>query len=120
RQGSDVSQRLAVAYQWGAKNVIRNGFGRSLFQEIFGATFNNTANHYPTLITQQVPQSNPFTPVFTLAQGPPAVVFPEIPANGILQLPNGISQSYRHKDLAYSYVDSWNLSVERLVAPAVT
>ncbi|PYV40175.1 MAG: hypothetical protein DMG09_07390 [Acidobacteria bacterium] len=119
-QWTNFSPRLAIAYQWGAKTVIRSGFGRSFFQEIFGATFNNTANNYPTLITQQVPQSNPFTPVFTLAQGPPAVVFPEIPANGILQLPNGISQSYRPKDLAYSYVDSWNLSVERLVGPDVT
>src|SRR5206468_547804 len=58
-QWTNFSPRLAIAYQWGSKSVIRTGFGRSFFQEIFGATFNNTANNYPTLITQQVRQSIP-------------------------------------------------------------
>ena len=49
--------------------MIRTGWGRSYFQEIFGNTFNNTANNYPTLITQTVQQPNLYTPVFTLNPG---------------------------------------------------
>lgn len=119
-QFGNFSPRLSIAYSLDQKTVIRTGFGRSYFQEIFGATFNYTTFGYPSLITQQVQPATPFTPVFTLAQGPPPVVFPEIPENGRLQLPNGISQSYRPNDLSFSYVDSWNFSIERLVAPNTT
>ncbi len=119
-QWTNFSPRLSIAYQLNSKTVIRSGFGRSFFQEIFGATFNYTTFGYPNLITQQVPQTNPFTPVFTLAQGPPAVVFPEIPTSGRMPLPDGISQSYRPNDLSFSYVDSWNLSFERLIGSDIT
>jgi hypothetical protein len=48
------------------------------------------------------------------------VVFPDIPESGRMPLPDGISQSYRPNDLSFSYVDSWNFSIERLVAPNTT
>ena len=78
-QWKNFSPRLSIAYQLDQKTVVRTGFGRSYFQEIFGATFNYTTFGYPSLITQQVQPENPFTPVFSLAQGPPQVVFPEYP-----------------------------------------
>jgi hypothetical protein len=114
-QLTNFSPRLSLAYQLDPKTVIRTGFGRSYFQDIFGSTFNFITFGYPSLITQQLPQANPFSPVFSLAQGPPAVSFPDLPSNGRLQLPNGISQSYRPADLTFSYVDSWNFSIERLI-----
>ena len=46
-QWLNLSPRLAIAYQLTPKTVIRTGWGRSYFQEIFGNTFNNTANNYP-------------------------------------------------------------------------
>ncbi|MCW5982147.1 MAG: TonB-dependent receptor [Bryobacteraceae bacterium] len=119
-QWTNFSPRIAIAYQVTRKTVIRTGIGRSYFQEIFGNTFNNTANGYPTLINQQLAQTNLYTPLFELSQGPPPIVFPDVPENGLLQLPNGIGQSYRPRDLAYSYVDSWNFSVERLIGQDVT
>jgi hypothetical protein len=75
---------------------------------------------YPSLITQQVQPASQFTPVFTLAQGPPPIVFPSIPESGLLQLPDGISQSYRPRDLSFSYVDAWNFSVEQLFGESTT
>ena len=100
--------------------MIRTGWGRSYFQEIFGAAFNYTTFGYPSLITQQIPQPTPFTSVFTLAEGPPSVQFPELPESGEMPVPVGISQSYRPNDLAFSYVDSWNFSLERLLIEDLT
>ncbi len=51
-QWKNLSPRVSLAYALNPKTVVRSGFGRSYFQEIFGATFNNTANNYPTLISQ--------------------------------------------------------------------
>jgi hypothetical protein len=119
-QWTNFSPRIGIAYNVNNKTVIRTGIGRSYFQEIFGYTFNNTANSYPTLIYQQLAQTTPYTPLFSLSEGPPVPVFPEIPANGLLQLPNGVSMDYRPPDLSYSYVDSWNFSVERLIGSTMT
>ncbi|MGI8744205.1 MAG: carboxypeptidase regulatory-like domain-containing protein [Bryobacteraceae bacterium] len=119
-QWHNFSPRLAIAYQLNPKTVIRTGFGRSYYQEIFGFTFNNIANSYPTLITQAISQPTTFTGAFSLAQGPPAVVFPQVPPNGILQLPNLIGANYLPADIKYPYVDSWNFSVERLLAGDMT
>jgi Outer membrane receptor proteins, mostly Fe transport len=119
-QWRNLSPRFAIAYQLNPRTVIRTGWGRSFFQEIFGNTFNNTANNYPTLITQTIPQANLYVPVFTLAQGPPTPVVPEIPANGILPLPDKVGASYRPADIKYSYVDSWNFSIERLLTDNMT
>jgi hypothetical protein len=119
-QWTNFSPRLSIAYQLGQNTVVRTGFGRSYFQEIFGATFNYTTFGYPSLITQQVQQSSPFSPVFTLGEGPPPILFPEIPSSGMMPLPNGISQSYRPNDLSFSYVDSWNFSIERLLIENLT
>ncbi len=119
-QWHNFSPRLAIAYQLNPKTVVRTGFGRSYYQEIFGFTFNNIAFSYPTQIVQSITQPSLFTGAFSLAQGPPAVVFPQVPANGILQLPNGIGLNYLPADIKYSYVDSWNFSAERLLAGDMT
>src|SRR5205807_5519984 len=116
----DFSPRVSLAYELNPKTVVRTGFGRSYFQEIFGATFNNTANVYPTLISQQVNPASPFSGIFTLAQGPPAIAFPQVPSSGTLPLPDGIGAGYIPRDLSYSYVDAWNFSVERLIAGDLT
>jgi len=116
----NFSPRFAIAYQVTPKTVIRTGWGRSFFQEIFGASFNNTANGYPTFVTQTLTQVNPFTPLFTFAQGPPSISIPAVPPNGLLPLPDRIGATYRPVDLRYSYVDSWNVSFERLIGKDTT
>ena len=116
----NFSPRFSIAYQVTPKMVVRTGWGRSFFQEIFGNSFNNTANGYPTFITQTLSQVNPATPLFTFAQGPPSISLPTVPQNGLMQLPDRIGATYRPKDLRYSYVDSWNFSFERLIGKDTT
>ena len=119
-QWHNFSPRIGIAYELNPRTVIRTGFGRSYYQEIFGFTFGNIANSYPTLITQSISQPNLFTAPFSLAQGPPAVVFPQIPANGILKLPDQIGANYLPSNIKYPYVDAWNFSLERLLAGDMT
>jgi hypothetical protein len=78
------------------------------------------ANSYPTLITQSISQPNLYVGAFTLTQGPPPVVFPQIPSNGILPLPDLIGANYLPANIKYPYVDAWNFSIERLLAGDMT
>ena len=119
-QYHNFSPRFSIAYALNPKTVIRTGWGRSYFEEIFGANFNNIAYNYPTVITQSVPQVNPYTPLFLLTSGPPAPVTPQIPSNGLLPLPPDVGASYIPRNLKYPNVDSWNFSVERLIADDLT
>ncbi|MEA2874445.1 MAG: hypothetical protein QOH67_4441, partial [Hyphomicrobiales bacterium] len=119
-QWRNLSPRLGIAYAFSPRTVIRTGWGRSYFEEIFGANFNDIATVYPTTITQTPPQATPFAPVFTLSQGPPAAVFPTVPSNGILLLPPNVGATYRPANLKIPYVDSWNFSVEHEFPGALT
>ena len=114
-QWHNFSPRFAIAYALNEKTVIRTGWGRSYYEEIFGANFNNIAYNYPTVISQSLPQVNSFTPLFPLASGPPAPATPQIPANGLLPLPPNVGASYIPANLKYPNVDSWNFTVERLL-----
>jgi hypothetical protein len=119
-QWHNFSPRLAIAYALNSKTVIRTGWGRSYFEEIFGANFNNIAYNYPTVINQSIPQVNSYTPLFVITDGPPGPVTPTIPSNGLLPLPPDVSASYIPGNLKYPNVDSWNVSVERLIADDLT
>src|SRR5207247_323554 len=59
----NFSPRLGIAYKLDSKTVIRTGFGRSYWMEIFGLLFNNIANGYRTQIGQSIPQVSPYKPV---------------------------------------------------------
>jgi hypothetical protein len=96
--------------------VIRTGWGRSYFEGTFGWTFNTlAADVYPSIVNQDVVATSAFFPVFSLATAPPAAVFPAIPSNGLLPLPNGIGTSSIPSNQKIPYVDSYNLMVERAV-----
>ena len=96
--------RLGIAYQIRPKTVIRMGYGRSFDMGVFGSNFGHAVTQsLPVLIAQSINDDNfnfmanaPDTtstqtpnvyPAFTLTEGPPAAVFPAVPANG--QLPFG-------------------------------
>src|SRR4029077_3746 len=110
-QYHNFSPRFAIAYALNPKTVIRTGWGRSFYEEIFGANFNNIAYNYPTVISQSLPQVNSFTPLFLLSAGPPTPAAPQIPSNGLLPLPADVGASYIPQNLKYSNVDSWNFSI---------
>lgn len=112
----DFAPRVGVAYAVDPKTVVRTGWGRSYFQGTFGWTFNTLdADVYPSIVSQDITPSSIFFPVFSLATAPPTPLFPTIPSNGLLLLPNGISTTYIPVDQPLPYVDSWNLMVERSV-----
>jgi hypothetical protein len=116
-QWLNFSPRFSVAYASNQKTVVRAGYGRSYFPGTFGWTFNNmAADVYPSIVNQSLPAPSPFQAVFPLTTAPPAVVFPTIPSNGLLPLPDGIGVSYIPANQKIPSVDQWNLTVERNVA----
>lgn len=121
-QYHNISPRLGIAYSLNPKTVIRGGWGRSFFQGTFGWTFNTLdADVYPSIVNQSIPQPSAFFPVVfqsgvtdnTLASAPQAPVFPAIPSNGRIPLPDGIGTSNIPTNQKIPYVDSWNVTIER-------
>jgi hypothetical protein len=116
-QLKNFAPRLGIAYAFNDKTVLRTGYGRSYFQGTFGWNFNNlAADTYPTIVNQSLTSSSPFQSVFPLATAPPAPVFPAIPANGLLPLPDGVGVNYVPSNLKIPYADQWNFTLERAVA----
>ncbi len=120
-QWTNFSPRIGIAYALGENTVIRTGYGRSYFQGTFGWTFNNlAADIYPSIVTQQLHSTTPFTAVFPLAVAPPTIVYPTIPSNGLLSLPNGIGDAYIPADQKIPYVDMWNFTIEHSLPSNLT
>jgi len=122
----NFSPRIGIAYALNSKTVVRTGWGRSYFEGTFGWTFNTlAADVYPSIVNQSIPSANAFAPInfgtlpagctSPLCVGPPAPVFPTIPSNGRLALPDGIGTSNIPTNLEIPYVDSYNLMVERVI-----
>jgi len=121
-QYHNFSPRLGVAYSLDSKTVIRSGWGRSYFEGTFGWTFNTlAADVYPSIVNQSFNGATDFTPlafsggVTPFDSAPPAPVFPTIPSNGRLPLPDGIGDATIPTNQLIPYVDSYNVTVERAV-----
>src|SRR6267378_3919741 len=127
-QYHSFSPRLGIAYSVNPKTIIRTGWGRSFFEGTFGWTFNTlAADVYPSIVFQSLTNNvSSFFPVQfgsasqtsglpSLGTAPPAAVFPTIPSNGRLQLPDGIGDSNIPTNQKIPYVDSYNITVERAV-----
>lgn len=125
-QYNNFSPRLGIAYSLNPKTIVRTGWGRSYFPGTFGWTFNTlAADVYPSIVNQDLVSSSSFFPVQfsgtatpgspSLGTAPPTPVFPTIPSNGKLPLPNGIGDSTIPTNQKIPYVDSYNLTVERVV-----
>ncbi|HVH88691.1 MAG TPA: TonB-dependent receptor [Terriglobales bacterium] len=119
--------RLGIAYQMTPKTVVRAGYGRSYDVGVFGVSFgHNVTQNLPVLASQSINPTQPYAPVFTLAQGPPSVLDPAAflaaqpkgPTGNPL-LPNGISAKILplsgDNTMRLPTTDAWNLTVERQV-----
>lgn len=127
--------RLGVAYQYDPKTVVRIGYGRSFDLGVFGSNFGHVVTqNLPVLANQSLADSNinsaatnNVTPVFTLAQGPPAfnfaTVIGQISPTGTLPLlgPDGTSSSrIRPTVQRLATVDAWNATLQRQVSSTIS
>ncbi len=116
--------RIGMAYQLDPKTVIRTGYGRSYDVGVFGVSFgHNVTQNLPVLANQSLNPAQPWLSVFTLAQGPPAVLDPSTilasqpkGPNGFPLLPNGISPNVlpltKDNTMRLPTVDAWNFTIE--------
>jgi hypothetical protein len=124
--------RLGIAYQLSPKTVLRMGYGRSYDIGVFGSNFGHTVTqNLPVLIKQNIDASainsaaNPNEiPVFSLAQGPIAPVFPAVPANGQISFAslNGQDSGVHIRPIkqVLPTLDAWNLTVQRQVTNTIS
>ena len=83
--------RLGIAYQLTPKTVVRMGYGRSYDIGVFGSIFGHAVTqNLPVLAVQNLNPNSQTDDVFNLSVGPTAPVFPAVPSNGLLPLPDGI------------------------------
>jgi hypothetical protein len=123
----NLGTRVSISYQATPNTVIRAAYGRSFdgaTNQIFGNLF--TANP-PVQLSQnlQPPTGSsqnpyPLQPAFTLSDGPPdppaTLLFPDVPANGQIALPDLISAGAVPARLELPTVDLWNFAVQRQIS----
>jgi hypothetical protein len=114
--------RIGITYQVDPKTVIRSGYGRSFDMGVFGSIFGHTVTqNLPVLANQEVSAAQTYQTAFTLAQGPPANVFPTVPASGLLPNPGyAVTTKVRQNPLTFPTIDAWNLSVQRALTSTLT
>lgn len=113
--------RLGATYQLTQKTVLRAGFGRSYDIGVFGSLFGHTVTqNLPVLSNQSINAPNNFDAVFNLAQGPPAPVFPAVPANGRFPLPNGSGARALTPKQRLPTADAWNLTVQHQLSATLS
>jgi outer membrane receptor protein involved in Fe transport len=113
--------RLGITYQLNPKTVIRGGYGRSYDIGVFGSTFGHAVTqNLPVLAIQNLNPPNSFQSVFNLAQGPPPPVFPDIPSNGRIPNPNGISSRLLPDTQHLAHVDAYNVTAQRQLTSTIS
>ena len=113
----NFAPRVGVTYQLTPKTVIRAGYGWAYSVGVFGTLFgHNVTQNLPVLANQSLSASTGFGSVFTLAQGPPAPVFPKADSNGTFKLPDGISGKARPLEVVMPRVMSYNFTVQQQLA----
>jgi Carboxypeptidase regulatory-like domain/TonB dependent receptor len=120
--GKMFDPRIGLAYQLNDKTVIRGGYGRSFDTGVFGSIFGHVVTqNLPVLANQSITSSgNTGSLPFSLAQGPPAFVFPTVPNNGLLPAQAyQVSPKARPDPLNFPTIDAWNLSLQRAINPTL-
>jgi len=106
--------RLGATYQLNPKTVVRLGYGRSYDIGVFGSTFGHSVTqNLPVLARQTLNAPENFSSLFTLAQGPPAPVFPAVGANGRFKAPDGVNPSILPPQQRLPTVDAYNFTIQR-------
>lgn len=117
---SDFAPRVGFAYKVTQSTVIRAGLGRSYFSSGYDATFYHLTSGYPIVTQQQVSQTNVYQAVFPINSPPPAAGVTELPANGLMPAPDGVTLKTREADWKTEAMDSWNFTVEQALGHGAT
>lgn len=122
KQLLNFSPRVGLSYQLDTKTVIRAGYGRSYSPSTYGALFGTApVQNLPELASQSITAATTTASVFNMSAGPPAYVFPSVPSNGLLPLPNLVTAYARpFPTQRVPYVDSWNASFQRALTSTLT
>jgi hypothetical protein len=113
--------RVGLTYQLGEKTVLRGGYGRSYDLGVFGSIFGHTVTqNLPVLSAQSLNAPANFASVFNLAQGPPSPVFPTVPANGLLTVPNGVFTRALPDKQHLPAVEAYNVTVQHELRPTIS
>ncbi len=116
-----IAPRVGVTYQLDPKTVIRSGYGRSFDLGVFGSVFGHVVTqNLPVLANQNLTNAGANTYAWNLSTGPTPFVFPSIPANGQIPIPNGVSAKVRQDPQPLPTVDAWNLSLQRALTNSLT
>ena len=100
--------RVGVTYQLNDKTVLRTGYG------VFGSIFGHTVTqNLPVLSAQELNAPQNFAAVFNLKDGPSPAVFPAVPSNGLLPLPDGVFARVLPDKQHPPAVDAYNVTVQR-------
>jgi Carboxypeptidase regulatory-like domain/TonB dependent receptor len=123
--------RVGFAYQVMPRTVLRGGYGRAFDPGFFGDIFGQLVTQtIPVLQNQQLNQldgelydaaRNLDGTVYNVATGPTAPSNQyNIPANGQLPLPAGISPTSRPDRMRIPEVDGWNLTLQQQLDPTTS
>jgi outer membrane receptor protein involved in Fe transport len=112
--------RLGIAYQLTEKTVIRAGYGRSYDIGVFGSLFGHSVTQNLPVLSAQELNSNTGARVFTLAQGPPAPVFPAVPSSGRFKLPDLIFARALPDKQRLPTVDAYNVTVQHQLTNTIS
>ena len=86
------------------------GYGRSYDIGVFGSIFGHAVTqNLPVLAVQNLNPNSQTDDVFNLSKGPTAPVFPSVPSNGLLPLPDGIFARSRPNRMRLARLDAYNL-----------
>ena len=114
RNSLNWAPRLGITYKLDQKTVIRAGYGRSYDIGVFGSTFGHSVTqNLPVLSVQTLVPPSDFESVFNLAEGPPRVVFPDVPASGRFPLPDGVFTYALPDKQRLPTLDAYNLTIQR-------
>ena len=116
---TNFGPRFGIAYQLGAKTVIRTGYGRSYAIDMFGSNFGGLSQRWPATIRQDLIADNLYQWPFILSDGPDPVPPGILPESGRIRLPDAIFY-ITSGDTKQTYVESWNFTVQRQLAPSAS
>ena len=102
--------RLGLSYRLNEQTVVRAGYGISY--GFFGIGVSN----YPVWQDNEFDAPNSYSRAASLAVGIPAPILVQVPQNGIINpAPLDMTYTVRPADLPHSYVQAWNIAVQRVL-----